>query len=454
MNTTSPSFWHTGVSIVAGFMDYRILTEFRQLSQRVLSAGFQVRAEDVQKLRAHAVTLGPSACAYELGFFPSICERLHLSRYFPESHRHAVLTSPSVLPLSGGRQRILLKRPSDVSRIAAQFASLSFAWRDDTRPSVKRALSDLGTRYDFILRTKPQAAELPVSLHSLISRAKDALSASQDLTCVVAEGDSLLPVDEGLHAQWAVIRAVFTNLGPVLAKATKLALIHDISDVDSFRAKCDAFRTHVFNRDVELPSLDTPLGKGVMTRMSAQISPHLRYLFENTERSGGNSGGEADDDDDDIEWEDEIELVSSRPDPRPLQIGSDDDMSERASSPAQSKTVQVEHPPWLSDATSSRIQTKGFIPSVIGKNDLQEPGPSRGSDGSSKIHNKTILAALDASLQTERQLFSSPHSQATNKKRTTARDRLSAKLGIKKKQRRGSCTLSRCSTFSALSSRK
>lgn len=422
-------------------MDYAVLTEFRQVCQRVLNAGTCPRPDDVRKLGAHAVTLGGAACAHELGFFSSLCERLHLARYFPSSHRYAVLMSPSIQPSSKSRCKLVPTRAFEVSKLAAHFASFNHAWRDDRRPCVENALSNLRSQYQFILNAKPQAAELPVSLHGLISRAKDALAAAEGLTSVIADGDALLPVDEGLHAHWAVIRAMFTNLRPVLAKAAKLALFHDISYADAFRAKCLAFRMYVVNREVDLPSLDTPLGKGAMTRVSEQLSPQLLYLFQESGQNVTENGG-LDDDDEDVEWDDEVELAPSRQlGTVPLHLESDDEIIEKTFPPDQSKPVQQEQPPWMSCIAQPKLQTQTPAASAIDKVPVHKPSLyARGKDN--KTHNKNILEALNTSLQSDRNPLTQSPSEREKRKPSTARDRLAAKLGIKKKKRQRSYALS------------
>lgn len=419
-------------------MDYSVLTEFRQISQRVLSAGIHPQPEDVRKLGVHAATLGAAACAHELGFFSGLCERLYLSRYFPGSHRYSVLISPSVQLSTKGRRKLLPTRTSEVRKLAAQFASLSHAWRDDTRPCVKNALSHLRSQYDFILRAEPCASELPVSLHKLVSRAADALATAQRLMSVISDGDVLLPVDEGLHAQWAIIRAVFTKLRPMIAKATKLALYHDLAYTNAFHAKCDAFRTHVVNRDVELPSLDTPLGQGTMTRVSEQLSPQLFYLFQNNQDTGG-----LDEDDEDVEWDDEVALtLQHQLEAEPLPAESEEEAIGKALSPSQLEPTEQERPPWLSSTAQPELQTRTSVLLAVDKASPYKSSPAVG-DRLNKTHNKSILESLDASLQSDRQALTQSRPQRRKKKLTTARDRLSAKLGIKKLRRQRSYTLTR-----------
>lgn len=422
-------------------MDYAVLTEFRQVSQRVLSAGIHPQPEDVRKLGVHATTLGASACAHELGFFSGLCERLHLSRYFPDSHRYSVLTSPSLQLSTKGRRKLLPTKTSEVRKLAAQFASLSHAWRDDTRPCVKNALSHLRSQYDFILRTEPCASELPVSLHKLVCRAADALATAQRLLSVISDGDTLLPVDEGLHAQWAVLRAVFTELRPMIVKATKLALYHDIAYTNTFRAKCDAFRTYVVNRDVELPTLDTPLGKGTMTRISEQLSPQLLYLFQNNEDTGGLD--EDDEDDEDVEWDDEVALAPrGQLETEPLPAEPEEEAIGKALSPLQLKATEQKRPPWLSSTAQPELQTRTSVSSAIDQASPYQSSPGLG-DRPNKAHNKSILETLDAPLKSDRHALTQSRPQRGKKKLTSARDRLSAKLGIKKSRRQRSYTLTR-----------
>lgn len=369
-------------------MDYELLSSFRNALQKFVSSS-KAEEKTTSTITANSQTLGAHTVIHELRHFPSVVDRLRLARFVPKDHRLPILKGEILQPPTKGTE----SRPL----LAAQFSSLQASWSDTQAisPEVTRMLGHLAAQYAKISSVAPRAAAVPKDMVSLLQSANTRLRAMDELRAVMHDDGGLDAVEENLQAEWAALRALAPRLEATLVKARRLRLDADVAAGRAVYARCERTRQFVVNRDVDLPNLHVQLGAGAMRRV-----PMYDVM------SGAIQADDIDDDSDD--WDEPVTLAQSSAPVSPLRTQRD-----RLS---LQLTGQVTATPSESQQnTSVSLDLSGVV-----------------AGGSSKDFNKSLLDAFNRN----RHDAPSQPSGKQKKKASTARERLSAKLGIKKRRKR------------------
>lgn len=382
-------------------MDYAVLTNFREALQKFVNndgnSNAHSTAHAISVITRFAEKLGPSVVLEELQHILLVVTRFRIVRHLPHSHRLPILES------------CLLHPPPKTAKesrhfLAAHVSSLEIEWTPTPAHrslDLDRALRNLKTMYQPITTTATRATTVPTEVNRLLNDGNIALRALHDVISVITEDEGLQAVEENIEAQWAILRSLSTRLDRLVPDACKLCLDSDISLINNFYTECYRTQQHIANRDVDIPEINVPLGAGNVHRVP-QYALNALAVNEDSE-------GDSDD------WDDPVELA-------------------RPSVPvttSQSAPSSPEHSEHKNTGVQLNARTSGPTQSGAGRVAPLDFGGVL-MKGTSKEFNKSLLDALEAGNHSNTR----PKGWSRNTKKTTARERLSTKLGIKKRKRK------------------
>lgn len=395
------------------------MTSFRNALRAITSTtSCDVDTENVRTLEDNYSRLDSKTIIREIELVPSRIARFRVVRYLPASCRSYILRSGILNPRSEKvSSSIMTGKRSLRHTLAAQCSSLAMEWDDpEGSPLVSKGIQKLRDVYARLLIDAPDAVELPTTLGRLVNEGSDVLKQLRNTVALIGVDESLDVVEETLCAQWAQLRNIASSIMSHMPRARKFLLDFDVRRAKDLFHACDFTRRMIVNRDVELPDLRAPLGAGNARRLLPFAQPLQKP--------------ENDADDDSDEWEDPVELSADELDISDAPVPAVANVSEATDYKPHSLVGLLTPAATPSVIDGAQVRQGSKYPTT----DVGAGSRRRGKLASH--HNTTILDALEASNRPPENSSSDTKRKRGKKiEENSVRDRLRAKLGIKKKRR-------------------
>lgn len=349
-------------------MDYERLKQFRTTVESLRNAPCPApfTAASITALQRLSAGLAASDLVHELSLIDPLAHRYRVARLLPDVHNAAIHSVLSTLP----RQL-----PAKGHHYLVQYSALVLDWRQHLTTPIAHAAHPRANHY---------TAQLEALLKH-VRKARNKLAFIQSITAVVSAHEDLALLHEDLSSNWAQLRSLVTaSVIPHVQFVTSFRLDREYELVHALLDDCDQFCKLLNNRDVHIPDIRTPLGKGLRTRLPSFLPEH--------------------EDEDGDEWDDVVHVVSTTGNDQNPESEEDEDAADADNENEKQNDIE-----WQLSNFAQKLENIQSSSSKSTSHNL--------CDKTSSEHNQEVLNKLEAttdSLRIPKAITKNPVKKSTN----------------------------------------